>query len=199
MKRHLFLTGPAFCGKSNLIRELLGKRLQAAGGFCTEMSTDESGRMLGCSMMPAAMAGGVEGFEKELFLDLRCFPPTHDSEVFRGMGVHLMEEAAWYPFAVLDEIGGIDLIIPQFREELDSLLESGLPVLGVLKTREEAEQLREVLGPGERFRAFSEQLHERLENDPDTEILIIRSAPNQEAEAAVKAWIAEYAALPGFE
>ena len=86
MKRHLFLTGPAFCGKSNLIRELLGKRLQAAGGFCTEMSTDESEGVLGCSMMPAAMAGGVEGFEKELFLDLRCFPPTHDSEVFRGMG-----------------------------------------------------------------------------------------------------------------
>lgn len=198
MKRHLFLTGPAFCGKSYLIREKLGKRLQAAGGFCTELSTDDSGALLGCSMLPAAMAGGAEGYEKVLFLDMRRFPPSHDSEVFRGLGVRLLDEAAWYPFAVLDEIGGIDLIIPQFRMGLDSLLASDLPILGVVKTREEAELMRESLGPGERFRAFSERLHEQLENDPNTEILTVQTDPQQEAKDAVTAWIAEYAALPGF-
>ena len=114
MKRHLFLSGPAFCGKSRLIRERLGTRLQAAGGFCTELSASEDGGF-GCRLMPAAMAGGAEGYEKELFLDLRFSPPSHDSEVFRQTGVRLLEEAVWYPFAVLDEIGGFELIIPQFR------------------------------------------------------------------------------------
>ena len=198
MKRHLFLSGPAFCGKSRLIREILGTRLQSAGGFCTELSLSEEGGVLGCALMPAAAAGGVEGFEKELFLDLRQFPPDHDSEVFRQSGVRYLEEAQWYPFAVLDEIGGIDLIIPQFRTALDAVLASELPILGVVKGEEEAEQLRQLLGPGRRFSSFSESLLKRLRSDPDTAVLRIEEDAEKEAGEAVSAWAAEYAALPGF-
>ena len=197
MKRKLFFCGPAFCGKSRLIRDALGRQLQAAGGFCTELSGADDGSLLGCTLMPAAAAGGVEGFEKELFLDLRQFPPLHDSEVFRGSGVRYLEEAEWYPFAVLDEIGGMDLIIPQFRVALNTLLRSELPVLGVLKTEEDAEQLRQALGPGQRFREFSGQLHRMLRRDPDTEILRIEADAAREAGEAVAAWAAEYAAIPG--
>jgi len=196
MKRHLFLSGPAFCGKSRLIRGLLGTRLQAAGGFCTELSASEDGSF-GCRLMPAAMAGGAEGYEKEMFLDLRFSPPAHDSEVFRQTGVRLLEEAVWYPFAVLDEIGGIDLIIPQFRLALDSLLASELPILGVLKTREESENLRRLLGPGERFCAFSDRLHTALEKDSDTEIISITGDADSEAAEAVAGWIETWASLPG--
>ena len=197
MKRKLFLCGPAFCGKSRLIRDALGRQLQAAGGFCTELSAAEDGSMLGCTLMPAPAAGGVEGFEKELFLDLRQFPPLHDSEVFRGSGVRLLEETEWYPFAVLDEIGGMDLIIPQVRVALSSLLQSDLPLLGVLKTEEDAERLRQLLGPGQRFREFSEQLHRTLSRDPDTEILVIEADAEAEAGEAVRTWAAEYAVIPG--
>ena len=197
MKRHLFLSGPAFSGKSRLIRTLLGSSLQAAGGFCTELSTAPDGSVLGCSLMPAAMAGGAEGFEKELFLDLRSFPPTHDSEVFRQTGTRLLKEAEWYPFAVVDEIGGIDLIIPQFRLVLDGLLASPLPLLGVVKTAEDAEQMRRMLGPGERFSAFSARLHGMLQEDADTEIITVTEDAEKEAGAAVAAWIAEYVGVPG--
>ena len=196
MKRHLFLNGPAFSGKSRLIRERLGDRLQSAGGFCTELCTSADGDVLGCAMMPTAAAGGIEGFEKRMFLNMNSFPPTHDSEVFRELGVQLLEEAEWYPFAVLDEIGGIDLIIPQFRNALDRLLASELPIIGIVKSREDSEQMRRLLGPGERFTSFCERLHERLSKDPDTELLFI-SEDAEEVEYAVAEWIAEYAALPG--
>lgn len=197
MKRHLFLTGPAFCGKSRLIRDCLGVSLQGAGGFCTELSMAADGSVLGCSMMPSAAAGGVEGLEKERFLDMTSFPPGHDSEVFRGLGVRLLEEAEWYPFAVLDEIGGIDLIIPQFRNALEALLASDLPILGVVKSREDSEQMRRMLGPGERFTAFSERLYEKLSADAQTEIYTVRESA-KEAEEVVRAWAAEYAAGQGF-
>ena len=197
MKRHLFLCGPAFSGKSRLIREQLGTGLQSAGGFCTELCTAEDGSVLGCAMMPAAMAGGAEGLEKELFLDMKSFPPTHDSEVFRNLGVRQLKEAEWYPFAILDEIGGIDLIIPQFRAALDELLASELPILGVVKTEEDSEQMRQLLGPGTRFTAFSERLHAALSKDPNTEVLRISEDAEKETGAQVRAWIAEYAALPG--
>ena len=197
MKRKLFLSGPAFSGKSSLIRDVLGRQLQAAGGFCTELSAAEDGSMLGCTLMPAAAAGGVEGFQKELFLDLRQIPPLHDSEVFRETGVRLLEEAEWYPYAVLDEIGGMDLIIPQFRQALERLLRSDLPVLGVIRTEYDAEQLRQLLGPGQRFREFSQMLYSSLQNDPDTEIISIEQDARTEAGEAVAAWVAEYAIVPG--
>lgn len=196
MKRHLFLCGPAFCGKSRLIREKLDSGLQSAGGFCTTMKTALDGSVLGCEMMPAAMAGGAEGYHGEQFLDLRSFPPTHDSEVFRNLGVRLLEEAEWYPFSVLDEIGGIDLIIPQFRNALDAVLRSELPVLGVLKTREASEQMRQMLGPGERYTAFYDRLYDCLSTDPDTEIITIREDAAAEAATALDMWISEYAVIP---
>ena len=199
MRRHLFLSGPAFSGKSRLIREQLGRNLQNAGGFCTELCKAPDGSVLGCAMIPTAAAGGVEGLEQEFFLDMRSFPPSHDSEVFRSLGVRLLEEAAWYPFAILDEIGGIDLIIPQFRNALDSLLNSELPILGVIKSREDSEQMRRLLGPGSRFTAFSDRLFERLAGDPDTELHIIAEDAEKEAADAVAAWSAEYAMLPGFQ
>ena len=195
MKRHLFLCGEAFTGKSRLIREAMGPLLQGSGGFCTAMRLAPDGSVVGCSMMPAAAAGGVEGLEEGLFLDLCSFPPEHDSEVFRSLGVRLLEEAAWYPFAVLDEIGGMDLIIPQFRNALDALLQSGLPLLGVVKSREAAEQLRRTLGPGERFTAFSERLWDMLEKDPDTEIVTVEEDAVREADGCVQAWVREYAAM----
>ena len=197
MKRHLFLSGPAFCGKSGLIRQTLGRKLQAAGGFCTELSAAEDGSLLGCSLMPAAMAGGAEGYEKELFLDLRTSPVSHDSEVFRHSGVKLLEEAVWYPFVVLDEIGGIDVIIPVFRMALDSLLQSELPILGVLKTPEESDRLRRMLGPGERWHAYSERLEAQLRKDPNTEIMTIERDAASEAAEAVSAWAETFAAFPG--
>ena len=196
MKRHLFLSGPAFCGKSGLIRQTLGRKLQAAGGFCTELSAAEDGSLLGCSPMPAAMAGGAEGYEKELFLDLRTDPIRHDSEVFRGTGVRLLEEALYYPYAVLDEIGGMDLIIPQFRTALDALLSSELPILGVVKTKEECEGLRRLLGPGERFSAFWDRLYGMLYRDPNTCVIEI-GADAEEARDALKAWAAEDADIAG--
>ncbi len=191
MKPKLFLCGPGFCGKSRLIRELLGERLRMAGGFCTELSRDEAGELLGCSLFPAAAAGGVAGFPKELFLDLRTFPPQHDSEVFRQTGTRLLEEAGWYPFAVLDELGGIDLIIPQFRTALAALLDSPLPILGVLKTRGDSETLRKTLGPGERFTAFYDLLYTRLSEDPETELITVTGDVDACAEP-IRSWAACY-------
>ena len=193
MKAKLFLSGPAFSGKSRLIREILGRQLSFAGGYCTELSKTEDGSLLGCTLFPAAAAGGAEGFSKELFLDLRTFPPGHDSEVFRGTGVRLLEEALFYPFAVLDELGGIDLIIPQFRQALEGLFASDVPLLGVLKTREDSEQLRQTLGPGERFTAFYDRLAERITSAPDTALVTEEDA----WEDAIRVWAAEYADLQG--
>ena len=188
METRIFLTGPQGCGKSGLIRAALGDALAGAGGFVTRAEPGPEGFAIGYTLCPAASAADVEGLPCRRFLDCRTWPPAHDNEVFRDFGTQLLREAAYYPFAVLDEIGGFELLIPPFREALEELLQSGLPLVGALKTPEEAAQWRELYGLGARFTAQAERLHELLENDPDTRIVDLRETGEAEAIALLRAW-----------
>ena len=133
MQKKLFLCGPSGCGKTTMIRAALGQKLAEAGGFVTERRVDGDGRVLGFDLLPAAAAAGIEGFTPLRFLDYTAESPRRDNEVFRDEAVRLLQEAEYYPFAVLDEIGGFELVIPQFRAQLASFLSSPVPCVGVLK------------------------------------------------------------------
>lgn len=188
IKKHLFLSGPPRCGKSALIREALGGQFAMAGGFVTENLLSPEGALLGCALLPAAAAGGVEGFEPLRFLDHTVKPPKTDNEVFRVQGVRLLREAAWYPFSVLDAFGGFELILPQFRQALAELLSSDQPCIGVLKTPEEAEALRRALGLGPRYTAYVRRLHEALAADGDTLVLPVSGGQDDAARRIVAQW-----------
>ena len=193
MEKHLFLTGPALCGKSAALRAVLGPSLLNAGGFVTELERRQDGSLLRCSLLPAAAAGGAEGFAALPYLDLSGPSPVHDSEVFRGEGVRLLREAAWYPFAVLDGIGGFELLIPQFRAALTELLNAELPLVGVLMDRKEAEALCRRLGLSERVEANIAQLWKALKADPDSRIADLSGLHRKKSLRILEQWAEEYA------
>ena len=193
MQKHLFLTGKTGCGKSLAIRETLGDRLQTAGGFVSETMLDPGGAALCRSLLPAAAAGGVEGFEPLPYLDLRCVPPMHDNEVLRTEGVRLLRESAWYPYAVLDPIGSFELLIPQFRAALAELLNSEVPTVGVLLPQKEAEAVCSRLGLGERVKLNIAQLWKALRADPDTLILDASGLHRKRTLRLLETWAEEYA------
>ena len=193
MEKRLFLTGPAGCGKSRLLREALGGRLAGAGGFMTGPLIGPEGYALGYLLQPTAAAAGLEGFDCPLFLDASVWPPQRDNEVFRSTGVQLLKEAVWYPYAVVDELGGYELLIPQFRAALEELLRSGVPLLGALKTPEEAELWRQLFGLGERFTLHAEQFRRSLGSDGDTRILDLSVLSEEETRRALSDWVAAYA------
>lgn len=188
MERHLFLTGPTGSGKSAILKKALGARLCEAGGFVMRPGRGDYGELTGFTLAPAAVAGGVEGFIEERFLDCTRFPPRTDNEVFRTTGVRLLEESVWYPFVLLDEIGGFELVIPQFRTALEALLRSGRPILGALKTEEEAEALLEALGLGEKARSYIRALHRTLAEAPDARVLTVSGPEDAAALRAVEDW-----------
>lgn len=194
MQRHIFLTGPTGVGKSKLLRECLGPILCQAGGFITNAEYGAYRELVGFSLSPAASAGGVEGCSSECFLDCSRFPPHTNNEVYRSTGVRLLQEAVWYPYAVLDEFGGFELIIPQFRSALFELLRSSQPVVGVLKTREESSAMRRALGLGAKTDAYDSELRKFLEQDENSLVLPLSDSENIHVRNLLKTWVREYLA-----
>lgn len=192
MKKHLFLTGVSGSGKSTLISEVLGERLAFAGGFVTRRAEDEVGKLLGFDILPACAAGGVQGFEPQRILDYTVRPPKAYTEVFRAYGVQLLDEAQYYPFSVIDEFGGFEIIVPQFRAKLAEFLSYDQPIIGVIKGPENAEQLRRSLGLGEKYTAFYGRLKAALEGSSQTIIIDLSSTCSDTAKSLVSQWADEY-------
>ena len=122
-------------------------------------------------------------------MDLTVSPPKTDNEVFRVEAVRLLQEAPYYPFAVLDSIGGFELVIPQYREALAAFLSSPVPCVGILKPLEEAELMRGFLGLGERYTAFAARLRSALAADADTLLLDVPGELEADPIAALHQWV----------
>ena len=170
-----------------ILREL-GESLASAGGFITEQAVGEEGSLLGLDLFPTA-AAAVDGFIGARFLDMTVVPPKTDNEVFRVEAVRLLQEAPYYPFAVLDSIGGFELVIPQFREALAAFLSSSVPCIGILRPLEEAELMRGFLGLGERYTAFVARLRSALEADDETMLLDVPGELEAGHIAALHQWV----------
>ena len=192
MRKKLFLCGPSGCGKTTMIRNALGGKLAEAGGFVTERAVGADGRLLGFDLLPAAAAAGVEGYTPLRFLDYTSEPPVRDNEIFRVEAVRLLQEAEYYPFAVLDEIGGFELVIPQFRAALAAFLSSSVPCIGVLKASAGVEELQERFGLCEKYPALARRLREALDRDPDSLVLETSGRGDGRAERAVREWVESF-------
>ena len=193
MKKHLFLTGVSGIGKTTIIRQALGSAAGYAGGFITERVADGDGSVEGFDLYPVAAAIGHDGFDGLRFLDLGTTPPRKDNEVFRESAAQMLREAGFYPFVMLDEIGGFEMLIPQFRNELAQLLNSDAPIIGVIKGAENAEELRASFGLGEKFTMLTDNLRAVLANDEDTVVIEVKQRGDETARRIVEAWVKEYA------
>ena len=192
MKKHLFLTGPAGFGKSAMIRGTLGPALAYAGGFVTEYAVDAQGRFLGCDLYPAAAAADLSLYAPQRFLDFSGPVPRKDNEVFRTLGVRLLQETEYYPYAMLDCFGGFELVIPQFWDALIELLKTEKPIIGVIRDEESVHALQSFFGLGERFPEKAALLRQLIEEDGDAVIVELRESDDEAAAELVRRWADEY-------
>ena len=188
MKHRLFLTGPPGCGKSTMIRRELGALAQQAGGFITSRSRDENGTILGFEILSADGYG-----PGDRFLDMTGAEPRIDLEVFSGVGVDYLRRAREQRFAVLDEIGGVELLNDRFMEELVRYFRGGQPCIGVMKAAGSAGKMVEMMGLTVRYELARRAVYEHLRNDPDTCLVQVSGADDENARNAVREWVARYA------
>ena len=188
MKR-LILLGEIGSGKSTLIRFCLGSDAARAGGFVTRRIT-ENGAVLGFDLAPAA-AIWDSNLPARRFLDF-SEGQRRDDGVFSGLGVSLLTRALDAPFAVADEFGGLELLVPEFYEGLVKLLTSDVPTIGVFKTPASVRALSEKIPLGKEYARKVDALRRLLEADPETTILPIPGWNDPYATQTVQSWAETY-------
>ena len=188
MQPRLFLTGPSGCGKSTMIRRELGERFHRAGGFVTHRDRDENGVVRGFEICSA------DGYSpRDRFLDMTGEQPRIDLEIFSGVGVDYLRRTKDRSFAVLDEIGGVELLNARFMDELARYLSDTQPCIGVMKGPGPAGKLVEMMGLTVRYELARRALYEHLRNDPNTLLLEMNSRDDLQVLDAVREWVAQYA------
>lgn len=192
MRKHIIITGASGCGKSTAVRSVLGPALNCAGGFITERDISPTGTVEGVSIFPAAAAFSKEEYEGRRFLDFSGAQTSHDNEAFRTFGVRLLKESVNYPFTLIDEFGGFEMLVPEFREELLKVLNSPQPLIAVLKSRENAETLRARVGLGEKYTAVVQNLHSALAAHEDTELIEMHCRGEESVLNAILQWKKEF-------
>lgn len=191
MRTHIIITGPSGCGKSTAVRSVLGPALSCAGGFITERDISPTGTVEGVSIFPAAAAFSKAEYEGRRFLDFSGARTSHDNEAFRTFGVRLLKESVNYPFTLIDEFGGFEMLVPEFREELLKVLSSPRPLIAVLKSAQNAEELRRRVGLGEKYTALLQNLHSALSQNANTELIEMRCRGEERVSNTLKCWMEE--------
>ena len=182
MKRRLFLTGEMGCGKSTAILKAVGENLPQFGGFLTRRITDEDGHALSFYL------SSPDGTQKVTFLDCSGASPVLQMEVFRDLAPGLMTGDC----LILDEIGGIELLCPEFMAALEQVLASDIPILGVLKGEGPASAMIRRLGLAEGYETAANALRMRLMKDENTLVYQCTQFDPQ-ALTLAEAWVKEYA------
>ena len=136
MKRHFFLEGPIQEGKSTLIRKMIRERLDETGGFSSQRLFGKSGKTVGFRITPASEAMHLTApYSPDLsnvFLFFDGQKTKMNPEIFTETATRYLRESEGKKLVLLDEIGGVELLEPDFRRALYHVLEEA-PCIGVLK------------------------------------------------------------------
>ena len=187
MKKKLFLTGPDRSGKSELIHNALGEQIRRAGGFVTIRERDEKGNVKSFDLVPADRSGNPERF-----LEFVNGKPVSRLEVFSQTGTRLLQQAESRPFAVMDELGGVELLDDGFVRALAQFLKSDTPCIGVLKGPGAGKTVG-VMGLNLRYELARRVLLEHLLKDADVMVVRTSGLGDEKAEALVQEWVDKYA------
>ena len=131
MARVLLLTGRPGTGKTSLIREVVAKAKVKCGGFHTE-------EIRVCGVRQGFKIITLDG-QETILAHINISSPYRvskykvDIDSLNKVGVSALHQAAkGSDLIVIDEIGKMELLSPQFKQAILQAIESGKKVLGTI-------------------------------------------------------------------
>ena len=192
VSKNLLLYGEIVIGKSTLIKRALENCTGEFGGFLTVRRQLPGGCPSFFLLPGQAMKNAALEEVGQAFLDLTDGVLLRN-EVFASYGVRLLADTPSYPFALMDEFGGVELLVPAFRVALQAVLDSPVPCLGVFKTYRAGQTLAETLSLSEEYAQIYSEWKNRLEADPDTRLVPVLKKGDETAMAVIREWVSRYA------
>lgn len=133
MSRNIFVTGPPGCGKTTLIKEIIGELNLNAGGFHTEeiRNTGRKGFRI-CSLN--GESGVLASVNFKSAYKVGKYGVNMDD--LEKIGVNsILTALKENKIVVIDEIGRMELLSRNFREAVDKVINSRNNVLGTVKLK----------------------------------------------------------------
>ncbi len=145
----LFLQGSFEVGKTTLIHDVLRQSGVNATGFQSVKLFDDAKENAGfCVMkytnnMPLALHVDDERvFQNQVFMRGRASKRVLYKEVFSRL-CEIVGDYTQYDCFVMDEIGGLELFVPEAKEYIFKVFQSGIPCLGSIKSSENLKHMQD--------------------------------------------------------
>jgi nucleoside-triphosphatase len=134
VNQKVLLTGRPGCGKTTLIKRVLNELPQRFGGFYTEEIREHATRV-GFKIVP--LEGGEAVFAHVDFTTPeRVGKYGLDLSALEAVGVNAIREAVQaHRLIAIDEIGPMEIRSAMFRDEVNEVFESELPLLATIFAR----------------------------------------------------------------
>ena len=133
---HFFLTGTSGIGKSTLLMEVLQEAEFSISGFFAQRQLLPDGTTGGFRLLPWSnklpLTAPYHAEASDLFIKKSETGWKKDLSIFQTTAITLLNEKT--PLKCLDEIGGTELLVPEFSDALYALLKSNTRCVGVIKS-----------------------------------------------------------------
>lgn len=194
--RHLFLEGAVQEGKSTLIRRLIQPFLDQTGGFSSQRLLDGGGETVGFRIVPVSEALELtREYQPDLtgiFLAFQNGKAEKAPEIFLKTALQYLNDSGGAKLILLDEIGGMELGVPEFREALYRVLSGPVPCIGVLKLEEKNRHMCEQAVIDQSCLTWHQALRRNLVEQFDAQLISFSQKTETAAEQRIAAFLEQF-------
>ncbi|MGC6178276.1 nucleoside-triphosphatase [Lacrimispora sp. 38-1] len=175
MGKSLFLTGDSGEGKTTLLFQCMKPFRAVTGGFYSQRLIDENGDTAGFRLASAKeewepIACYQEGLTN-IFLRRMKEGMVSVPEVFQNEGRKLLSVHGDNKLILMDEIGGVELLIPEFMEAVHDCMKGPKPCIGVIKSRKNFAMMLSRHGCNSSASHLRDELEEAVLMNQDNQLL----------------------------
>lgn len=189
--RHFFLTGTSGIGKSTLLMEVLQEMEFPISGFFAQRQLLPDGTTGGFRLLPwgsrLPLTATYQAEASDLFIKKSDTGWQKDLHVFQTTAITLLNEKT--PLKCLDEIGGTELLVPEFLNALYALLESDVYCVGVIKSPQNLTSMMTRVEMKKQEAIKLQKLHKDMTQQFHSVIVELTAFNREEVKLALKNFI----------